>query len=244
MIRLGVIGNLSYDGLPAVLARLIAIAPPLSITPVFEQELHDLVNDAEMLNDPSRIDALLTLGGDGTMLRGARLVANVLRYYLTRSGPMTAAYGSVGAFARVLPESATPDVEILLSPAVDRVEVRIVAYEHLDVIRPESVDVVEPRMFVDAAVLEREEVLAGFLDRHRESQTGRPGLVRHRGSVPLIDQHTGHVRIGVSVQRGDEAPEDDHLAGGDPLRLGGGWFGLDAVHELSQRVAVIHRQNE
>jgi choline dehydrogenase-like flavoprotein len=51
-------------------------------------------------------------------LRGARLVGNVLRYYLTRTGPMTAAYGAVGAFARVLPDSSTPDVEILLSPAV------------------------------------------------------------------------------------------------------------------------------
>ncbi|HZU63905.1 MAG TPA: GMC family oxidoreductase N-terminal domain-containing protein, partial [Novosphingobium sp.] len=51
-------------------------------------------------------------------LRGARLVGNVLRYYLTGKGPMAAGYGTVGAFARVLPESATPDIEILLSPAV------------------------------------------------------------------------------------------------------------------------------
>ncbi|ATI83294.1 GMC family oxidoreductase [Sphingobium yanoikuyae] len=51
-------------------------------------------------------------------LQGARLVGNVLRYYLNRTGPMAAGYGSVGAFATVLPESATPDIEILLSPAV------------------------------------------------------------------------------------------------------------------------------
>jgi len=51
-------------------------------------------------------------------LRGARLVGNVLRYYLTRTGPMAVGYGSVGAFARVLPESATADTEILFSPAV------------------------------------------------------------------------------------------------------------------------------
>ncbi|WP_313808481.1 GMC family oxidoreductase N-terminal domain-containing protein [Sphingobium sp.] len=51
-------------------------------------------------------------------LQGLRLVGNVLRYYLRRTGPMAAGYGSVGAFAKVLPESETPDIEILLSPAV------------------------------------------------------------------------------------------------------------------------------
>lgn len=51
-------------------------------------------------------------------LTGLRLVGNVLRYYLSRTGPMAAGYGNVGAFATVLPESKTPDIEILLSPAV------------------------------------------------------------------------------------------------------------------------------
>jgi choline dehydrogenase-like flavoprotein len=50
-------------------------------------------------------------------LAGWRLVANVLRYYLTRSGPLSVAYGNVAAFARVLPDAKTPDAEILLSPA-------------------------------------------------------------------------------------------------------------------------------
>lgn len=51
-------------------------------------------------------------------LQGLRLVGNVLRYYLDRSGPMAVGYGTVGAFATVLSESQTPDIEILLSPAV------------------------------------------------------------------------------------------------------------------------------
>jgi choline dehydrogenase-like flavoprotein len=51
-------------------------------------------------------------------LRGLRLMANVIRYYLSRSGPMALAYGNVCAFAKVLEESSTSDVEILLSPAV------------------------------------------------------------------------------------------------------------------------------
>jgi choline dehydrogenase len=51
-------------------------------------------------------------------LRGARLFANLLRYYLLRSGPMAVGYATVGAFARVMPDAATPDVELLLSPMV------------------------------------------------------------------------------------------------------------------------------
>ncbi|HEY6870926.1 MAG TPA: GMC family oxidoreductase N-terminal domain-containing protein [Novosphingobium sp.] len=51
-------------------------------------------------------------------LRGWRAIANGLRWFLTKTGPMAVAYGTVGAFARVLPESTTPDTEILFSPVV------------------------------------------------------------------------------------------------------------------------------
>jgi choline dehydrogenase-like flavoprotein len=51
-------------------------------------------------------------------LHGARLAANVLRYYLTGGGPLAVAYATVGAFARVLPSSTCPDIEILLAPVV------------------------------------------------------------------------------------------------------------------------------
>lgn len=51
-------------------------------------------------------------------LRGVRAIANGLRWFLTRTGPMAVAYGTVGAFARVLAESDTPDIEILFSPVV------------------------------------------------------------------------------------------------------------------------------
>jgi choline dehydrogenase-like flavoprotein len=49
-------------------------------------------------------------------LRGLRLVANVLRYYALRNGEMAQGYAAVGAFAKVLQESATPDVEFLMTP--------------------------------------------------------------------------------------------------------------------------------
>ncbi len=48
--------------------------------------------------------------------RGARLLGNVLRYYLLRDGPMAGGSYDVGAFVRVLPQSKTPDVELLMAP--------------------------------------------------------------------------------------------------------------------------------
>lgn len=51
-------------------------------------------------------------------LRGVGLVASVLRYQLFGNGPLAAGYGTVAAFARALPDSATPDTEILMTPTV------------------------------------------------------------------------------------------------------------------------------
>ncbi len=51
-------------------------------------------------------------------LRGLRLIANVARYYARRDGPLAAAYGNVCGFAKVLEESMTPDIEVVLSPTV------------------------------------------------------------------------------------------------------------------------------
>lgn len=51
-------------------------------------------------------------------LRGIGLAASALRYQLLRRGPLAAGYGTVGAFACALPDAATPDIEILMSPTV------------------------------------------------------------------------------------------------------------------------------
>jgi NAD+ kinase len=72
--RIGVVGNLRYEGLPAILRLLAERAPALKMTLVMESDLADLAKGAERLDSATRIDVLLTLGGDGTMLRGARLV--------------------------------------------------------------------------------------------------------------------------------------------------------------------------
>ena len=95
--RVGVVGNLSYEGLPEVLRVLMVRAPSIGMTLVCEPELAPSVPGAETLDDRTRIDVLLTLGGDGTMLRGARLVGArqvpVLGVNLGRLGFLTACAG-------------------------------------------------------------------------------------------------------------------------------------------------------
>jgi NAD+ kinase len=71
-MRVGVIGHTGYDDLPAILDGLLRLAPGLDLTLDFEPEMREVATDGGVLGDPQSIDALITLGGDGTLLRGAR----------------------------------------------------------------------------------------------------------------------------------------------------------------------------
>ncbi len=97
MTRIGVVGNLRYEGLPAILRLLTARAPQLGMTLVLEEDIAGAAPGAERLDAATRIDILLTLGGDGTMLRGARLVGArqvpILGVNLGRLGFLTATGG-------------------------------------------------------------------------------------------------------------------------------------------------------
>ncbi len=73
-MRVGVIGHRGYAGLPAILSTLLDIAPSLGLSLCFEDELWEIAEDGGRLESPSQIDALVTLGGDGTLLRGARFL--------------------------------------------------------------------------------------------------------------------------------------------------------------------------
>lgn len=74
-IRLGVVGHSGYAELPGALRSLRELAPGLGIEVFVEPELGDDGSSAR-LTDPRELDALLTLGGDGTLLRGARLLSD------------------------------------------------------------------------------------------------------------------------------------------------------------------------
>ena len=92
-MRLGVIGHTGYAQLPAILDSLFSLASSLGLTLEFEPELHEAAGRGTRLEDPRSIDALITLGGDGTLLRGARLLAGapvpILGINLGRLGFLT-----------------------------------------------------------------------------------------------------------------------------------------------------------
>jgi len=96
-MNLGVVGNPSYRDLGALLAHLAQTAPRLGITLFSEEGLLPLWPDPKpsRLEPKTSIDCLLTLGGDGTLLRGARALngANVpvLGVNLGRVGFLTTA---------------------------------------------------------------------------------------------------------------------------------------------------------
>lgn len=93
MKRVGVIANRRFEGIGTLLGELQGTAARLGLTILLESEIDDLLDDAETMRSPDGIDLLLTLGGDGTMLRGARFLAGrqvpILGINLGRVGFLT-----------------------------------------------------------------------------------------------------------------------------------------------------------
>lgn len=74
-MRLGVVGNREYPGLDGVLRRLLALAPDVGLDLRYEAPLLGLAGvEGPAIDAPDDLDALITLGGDGTLLRGARFL--------------------------------------------------------------------------------------------------------------------------------------------------------------------------
>ena len=97
MMRVGVVGHRGYAGLPDVLGALRRLAPTLDVELWVEESLGDLDGDLQVLADPASLDAMLSLGGDGTFLRGARLLRGlpvpILGVNLGRLGFLTSCQG-------------------------------------------------------------------------------------------------------------------------------------------------------
>lgn len=97
MIRLGVVGHRGYTRMPDLLQTVLRLAPELELEVYVEADLHDLVPEARPLASPHPIDVLMTLGGDGTMLRGARTLGGqqvpILGVNMGRLGFLTSCGG-------------------------------------------------------------------------------------------------------------------------------------------------------
>lgn len=94
MTRFGVVGHRGYDDLLPLLETLRRLAPELGASLVLEPDLGALAPELPLLEDLGSIDALLTLGGDGTLLRAARLLGGrevpILGINMGRLGFLTA----------------------------------------------------------------------------------------------------------------------------------------------------------
>jgi NAD+ kinase len=73
-MNVGVVGNPSYRDLNSILAHLAQVAPRLGLTLFTEEQIAGLWPEPApaALHSAPQLECLITLGGDGTLLRGAR----------------------------------------------------------------------------------------------------------------------------------------------------------------------------
>jgi NAD+ kinase len=94
-MKVGVVGNPRYADLKGVLEYVALAAPSRGITLYSEPRLDSFWNRDVPSFDTVGLDALITFGGDGTLLRGARLLAGqetpILGVNLGRVGFLTTA---------------------------------------------------------------------------------------------------------------------------------------------------------
>jgi NAD+ kinase len=99
-VNVGLVGNRRYGPMDRILASMLAEAPRLGVRLFFEPGLAGAAPEGAADLDAAPLDFVLSLGGDGTLLRGARLAC-------PRGVPVLGInLGRVGFLAAANPESA------------------------------------------------------------------------------------------------------------------------------------------
>ncbi len=108
-MKVGVVGNPRYGDLKSVLEQVAIAAPYHGITLYSEPRLESFWNRDVPSFDGVELDALITFGGDGTLLRGARLLGG-------RETPILGVnLGRVGFLTTATRESLEPALESLVT---------------------------------------------------------------------------------------------------------------------------------
>jgi NAD+ kinase len=121
--RLGVIGHSGYEGLTAILATLVSEAQRQGFALAFEADLLAAAGGGAVLGSPRELTGLISLGGDGTLLRAARFLDGaevpIMGVNLGRLGFLTSCRAK--DFAKLLPRFAKgqfqPDARMTLEAA-------------------------------------------------------------------------------------------------------------------------------
>ncbi|HEY9016677.1 MAG TPA: NAD(+)/NADH kinase, partial [Gemmatimonadales bacterium] len=108
-MKVGVVGNPRYGDLRGVLEHLAVAAPNRGISLYSEPRLAQYWNRETPSFESVDLDALLTFGGDGTLLRGARLLG-------PRETPILGVnLGRVGFLTSVTRETLDPALDAMVS---------------------------------------------------------------------------------------------------------------------------------
>src|SRR5207244_9578726 len=126
LMNVGVVGNPSYRDLKDLLAHLAQVAPRLGFTLFTEESIAPLWPEPPpaLLARSPRLDCLVTLGGDGTLLRGARLLNGgttpILGVNLGRVGFLTTATSQTldWALDALVRGAYTTESRLALEPSV------------------------------------------------------------------------------------------------------------------------------